>query len=269
MSGRKGYKPKQYLLNSANTLGDTISGPSGDYEWTHKWAGFPGRLSNDLPHVLIWRFRRATLISWFPPAQLSENTLSTSEKFIFVLIFSWLQRLDAHTLCSQVNKFLSGSWELSNEWLVAFHKVTRMESQGGPPDGERVLDNANTFLGFQVSAGIHSGHGACWAKMPTRLLGGHIWPYELLSIRSTWAGSRGALRPFWYLLCMLWEWTQSLYIDHTVYTFSLTINMQPWKALQLLLMHLSCFSRKQAFFPFGKLQPIRGIPFIMHLTSEM
>lgn len=127
--------------------------------------------------------QRATLISWFPPAQLSENTLSTSEKFIFVLIFSWLQRLDAHMLCSQVNKFLSGSWELSNEWLVAFHKVIRMESQGEPPDEGRVLDNANTFLGFQVSAGILSGHGACWAEVLSRLLGGHIWPYELLSIR--------------------------------------------------------------------------------------
>lgn len=136
-----------------------------------------------------------------------------------------------------------------------------MESQGGPLDEGRVLDNANTFLGFQVSAGILSGHGACWAEMLTRLLGGPLWPYELLSSRSAWAGS---LEPFWYWLCLLWEWTPSSYIGHAIYTYNLTVNMQPWKTLQLLLMHLSWFSRKRTFFPFGKLRPIRGIPFIMH-----
>lgn len=63
MSGRKGYKPKLYLLSSANTLRNTISGPVGVCEWTHKQAGFPGRLSDDLPRVFIWRIRMATLIS--------------------------------------------------------------------------------------------------------------------------------------------------------------------------------------------------------------
>ena len=88
MSGRNGYKPKLYLLSSANTLRNTISEPVGGCEWTHRQAGFPGRLSDDPPRAFIWRIRMAALISWFPPDQLSKNTLSTSEKFILVLIFS-------------------------------------------------------------------------------------------------------------------------------------------------------------------------------------